>query len=109
MNNISELMVASDVIITKPGGITTAEALCRKLPMIIVKPIPGQEANNTTYLTSRGAAIKVDEPRSINEIIDDLFLHPDKLSVFREASGRISKPRASMDIAALLLKSGNAR
>jgi len=56
----------SDIIVTKPGGVTTAEVLARSLPMIIVKPIPGQEQSNTAYLTKEGAAIKLDRPKEIN-------------------------------------------
>lgn len=103
-DNINELMSISDIIITKPGGITTAEVLAKKIPMIIVKPIPGQEANNTRYLTENGAAIKVDEPENINLVIADLLSNPEKLRQISESSGRISKPNASFDIAKLLLE-----
>ncbi|MDP2904906.1 MAG: glycosyltransferase [Candidatus Omnitrophota bacterium] len=106
-NNVNELMSASDIIITKPGGITTAEALAKKLPIIIIKPIPGQEANNTAYLTAMGAAIKLDFPQDINLVIDDLISNPAKLSGLRQAVMRISKPNASMDTAKLLLNLSN--
>jgi len=101
--NINELMSICDIIITKPGGVTTSEALAKKIPMIIVKPIPGQEESNTAYLTKEGAAIKLDEPANINFIVDDLLKNRDKLAQLRDASGRIGKPRASMDIAEFLL------
>jgi len=101
--NINELMDISDIIITKPGGITTAEALAKKLPMIIVNPIPGQEASNAAYLTEQGAAIKVDDPKNINLVVEDLFSNPDKLDNMRKSSVGISKPNASLDIARLLL------
>jgi processive 1,2-diacylglycerol beta-glucosyltransferase len=104
VNNVHELMSIADIIITKPGGITTAEALVKKLPMIIVRPLPGQEANNTAYLTKKGAAIKLDDPREINQVIEDILSDQAKLKAFSEAAGRISKPQASMDIAKLLLQ-----
>jgi len=102
-HNIEEIMSVTDILVTKPGGITTAEALTKKIPMIIVKPIPGQEANNAIYLTEKGAAIKTDEPDSINFIVDDLLSNPDKLKRLSESAASISKPNASMDIAKLLL------
>jgi len=102
--NMPELMWISDVIITKPGGVTTAEVLSQNLPMIIVKPIPGQEENNTAYLTEKGAAIKLDNPKEIARVIEDLFANPYKLQLISEAEGRISKPSASIDIAKLLLQ-----
>lgn len=101
--NINELMAVSNLIITKPGGVTVAEVLSQKIPMIIVKPIPGQEANNTSFLTKAGAALKVDKPERINQVIDDLFAHPAKINDLSLAAGRIGKPNASLDIAKLLL------
>jgi len=102
-DNIDELMSLTSILITKPGGITTAEALAKKIPMIIVKPIPGQEANNAVYLTEKGAAIKTEEPDKINYIVDDLLSNPDKLKRLSESAASISKPNASLDIAKLLL------
>jgi processive 1,2-diacylglycerol beta-glucosyltransferase len=97
-------MEISDIIITKPGGITTAEALAKKIPMVIVKPIPGQEASNTAYLMKKGAAIKCDNPKEINLAIEDLLDDPDKLKQLSECAERISKPNASLDAAKLVLE-----
>ncbi len=103
VHNINELMAVSDIVITKPGGITTSEALTKKLPLIIVKPIPGQEMNNTVYLMEQQAAIKIDEPELINEVIEDLLANPQELKRLSEAAGRIAKPNASLDIARFIL------
>jgi processive 1,2-diacylglycerol beta-glucosyltransferase len=103
VNDINELMSISNLLITKPGGVTTAEALTKKIPMIIVKPIPGQEANNASYLTEKKAAIRIDDPRQIYLIVEDLLKNTAKLDRMREAAQRISKPNASLDIARLLL------
>jgi UDP-N-acetylglucosamine:LPS N-acetylglucosamine transferase len=70
--------------------------------MLIVKPIPGQEANNTAFLTAKGAALKTDEPEEVGFIIQDLLSSPLKLKTMREAASGIAKPCASMDIARLL-------
>jgi processive 1,2-diacylglycerol beta-glucosyltransferase len=107
VNNIHEFMSSSDIIITKPGGITTAEALAKNIPMIIIMPIPGQEASNTAYLTEKNAAIKVENLDEINLAVDDLLAHPQKLNSLRESAAAISKPNASMDIARLLLNLNN--
>lgn len=106
-DKVSEFMAVSDLVVTKPGGITTAEALSKKLPMIIVKPIPGQEANNTAFLLEQQAAIRTDDAENINLIFDDLLLNRNKLTKLSEAAGRISKPNASFDIAKLLLSLNN--
>ncbi|PIP21149.1 MAG: hypothetical protein COX40_00950 [Candidatus Omnitrophica bacterium CG23_combo_of_CG06-09_8_20_14_all_40_11] len=103
VENINELMGIADIIITKPGGVTTSEVLAKKIPMIIVKPLPGQEVNNTIYLTQNKAAIKIDKPKDINLAVEDLLKDPRKLRHLAKACGRISKPYASLDIARLLL------
>jgi processive 1,2-diacylglycerol beta-glucosyltransferase len=104
VDNIHELMSIVNIIITKPGGITTAEALSKKIPMIIVSPIPGQEASNTRYLTEKQAAIKIGKAKDIGPLIEDLLQNPTKLRLISEASSRISKPHASLDIAKLILR-----
>jgi len=104
VHHINELMSIADIIITKPGGVTTAEVLAKNIPMIIAKPLPGQEANNTAYLVAKGAALKVDKTRKINLVVEDLLANPVKLKRMRESVGRISKPAASLDIAKLLLE-----
>ncbi|MFH1269672.1 MAG: glycosyltransferase [Candidatus Omnitrophota bacterium] len=103
VDNINELMSISDIIITKPGGVTTSEALAKKVPMIIVKPIPGQEESNTAYLIKEGAAVKLDKPKEINLIVDSLLADRNKLKSLSEAGSRIGKPNASIDIARFLL------
>lgn len=103
IQNIHELMQIASLIISKPGGVTTAEVLSLGLPMIIVKPIPGQEINNTNFLTHKGAAIKIDKPEEVYRIIDDLLNNRARLEQLKLAGLRIAKPQASMDIAKLLL------
>ncbi|MFC1674889.1 glycosyltransferase [Candidatus Omnitrophota bacterium] len=103
--NINELMDISDFIITKPGGVTTAEALVKNLPMVIIKPIPGQEASNTVYLTEKGAAVKIDRLEELIPVIKGLLEDPDRLNSMRAAARASSKPNASEDIARLLLDS----
>ncbi|MBU0547147.1 MAG: glycosyltransferase [Candidatus Omnitrophica bacterium] len=103
VQNIHELMHISKVIISKPGGVTTAEVLSARLPMVIVKPIPGQEINNTNFLVQKGAAIKVDEPKEVYRVINELLEDKIKPEHLKLAAEKIAKPNASMDIAKLLL------
>ena len=102
-DRIHELMGISDLIITKPGGITTAEVLTKRLPMIIIRPIPGQEESNTNYLTGHNAAIRLDDPQEAGLVIKGLLDNPQKLKYMAESARRLSKPDASLDIAKLLL------
>ena len=103
IQNIHELMQIASLIISKPGGVTTAEVLSMGLPMVIVNPIPGQEVNNTTFLTHKGAAVKTDEPQDVYQIIDGLLENKTKIEQLKCAALKIAKPEASMDIAKLLL------
>ncbi len=104
VNNVAELMAVSNLLITKPGGITIAEALGKHLPIVIIKPIPGQEESNTIYLTNKGVALRVDNPRKINRVLEDLLRNPDKLSRMSDSASKISKPNSALDIAKLLLE-----
>jgi processive 1,2-diacylglycerol beta-glucosyltransferase len=102
--NIDELMEASTVIITKPGGITTAEALCKGLPMLIVNPLPGQEAMNTRYLLKEGVAVKAEAPEDILAMLEELLYNPNKLRRMGERARALSKPNSATDIARLALE-----
>jgi processive 1,2-diacylglycerol beta-glucosyltransferase len=103
VNNMHELMAVSDLIVTKPGGITTAEALSKGLPMIIIKPLPGQEMNNTDFLINQQAAIKLDNARRIRGAVEDLLEHPKKLAELSAAALRTGKPDSAIDTARFIL------
>ncbi len=75
VNNIHELMSISDLIISKPGGLTSSEALVKYLPMIIYRPIPGQEIGNTEYLVNKNIAIKVNDLKELKSVLNDLFIN----------------------------------
>jgi processive 1,2-diacylglycerol beta-glucosyltransferase len=62
VREIPQLMALSDLMVSKAGGVTTAEALAAELPMVIVNPIPGQEEENAAFLQAVGAAIMAPRP-----------------------------------------------
>lgn len=102
--NIDELMDTADLIITKPGGITTAEALAKGLPMLIVHPLPGQEAMNTRFLLNEGVAVKAESPEDVPVLLDELLYNKDKLADMRRKALFLSKPSSSVDIARMILE-----
>ncbi len=104
VDKIEELMEISTLIITKAGGLTTAEALAKGLPMVIIKPLPGQEEINTTYFLNKGAAVKITDDTRVTQFIQGLLLSPSTLKAMQEAALRMSKPSASADIAKLVLE-----
>ena len=83
-NNIPIIMENSDIIITKPGGLTISEAIAKKLPMIIPYYIPGQEKENLDFLLEREMAIYVSEIDSINQLIESIMKNPKMLDNMRE-------------------------
>lgn len=100
VDNISELMAVADLIISKPGGVTTAETLCRGLPMIIYRPIPGQEEGNTHYLTNCQAALRADSLKEIQGMIKKLFIEePKMLMTLQQNSLKLSQPQSANKIA----------
>ncbi len=102
-DNIDELMEISDILITKPGGITVSEALAKSLPILIINPIPGQEAKNTRFLVKSGAAVKAENQIELSALLENLFSMPSKLKAMSEAAYKISKPNSATDIANMII------
>ncbi|MCT4543362.1 MAG: glycosyltransferase [Vallitalea sp.] len=90
-DKIPELMELSDVIITKPGGLTVTEALAKNIPMIIPYFIPGQEEENAEVLVNAGAAVKVDSVRELDEVVGVLMKDSSKLEWLKQNMKAISK------------------
>lgn len=108
---IDELMAAADVIISKPGGLTTSESLARGACMIVFEPIPGQEERNCDYLLEQGAALKVNNLASLSFKLGELLNHPERLARMRAAAARAGRPQAAFDVAQAalaLLSNGSA-
>jgi processive 1,2-diacylglycerol beta-glucosyltransferase len=91
-------MAAADLLIGKPGGLTTSEALARSLPMCIVNPIPGQEERNSDHLLEQGAAVRCNNLPALAWKLTNLLDHPEKLDAMREAARRIAHPSSAADI-----------
>jgi processive 1,2-diacylglycerol beta-glucosyltransferase len=101
--NMHELMAVADLIVTKPGGLTTSEALAIGKPLLIVNPIPGQEAANSDFLLERGAAAKVNRVEDIPYRLEQLFLSG-KLPQMARAAKALGRPRAAQTICEEVVK-----
>jgi processive 1,2-diacylglycerol beta-glucosyltransferase len=101
--NMHELMAASDLILTKPGGLTTSEALAMGKPLLILNPIPGQEAANSDFLLEQGAAVKVncleDLPFKLTNLLDSK-----KLTQMSRAAHELGRPGAATSVCAAVLE-----
>lgn len=100
---IERLMEVATFIITKPGGVTTAEALAKGLPIIIMHPLPGQEAMNTRFLLDKGISVKADSERELANLIDWLLANPGKLRQMSQAARFYARPYSAIKIAELIL------
>lgn len=98
VNNVHELMAASDLIITKPGGMSISELLSLDLVPIFISPIPGQETDNMKALKRCGVGFTPETVREIREIVLDLKAHPQKLEEIKERIRKIKKPYAAREI-----------
>ncbi len=99
--DLYKMMVTSEVIISKSGGLTTSEALASGLPMIIISPIPGQEAKNCDLLVKNGAAVRIDRAFEVKRTIEELIKMPDELERMCQNALGLARPNSADDIAAL--------
>lgn len=98
VSNVDELMDASDCIITKPGGLTSSEALAKDLPMILSKPIPGQEDRNTEFLLNFGCAMKISKTLTAEELVYHFFQDSKRQQAMLDNISLIKKPFAVKDL-----------
>ena len=96
-SNMHELMAIADLIITKPGGLTSSEALAMGKPLFILNPIPGQEAANSDFLLERGAAVKVNRVEDLPYRIERLLGTP-RLTEMEAAAKALGRPCAAKAI-----------
>lgn len=106
---IPELMAASTMILSKPGGMTTAEALARGLPMMILDPIGGQEERNADVLLEAGAAVKCTEVTLVAHKLRRLLDDPARLERMRKAARTLGRPNAASEIARITLEEPDRR
>jgi processive 1,2-diacylglycerol beta-glucosyltransferase len=104
VSNMHELMGIADLIVTKPGGLTTSECLARCLPLMLVSPIPGQEERNAEMLLEQGCAALARTPAALAYKLEALLNSPDRLQQMRECCRRTGKPHAAAEIAADVLE-----
>jgi len=97
VDNVDQLMDASDCIITKPGGISISEALAKNLPIIIVNPIPGQEDRNTEFLLNNGVAMRVTETCPLDDVIFQFFFFPEKIENMKKNIQLLRRPNSTRD------------
>mgnify|MGYP003898288021 CR=1 FL=1 len=100
--NISELMDKADLIITKPGGVTIAEALVKKLPIFFMDAIPGHEERNARFLLESGAACWLPPGARMPEALEQILDSPKILQSMSESAAKLARPNACAEITRLV-------
>ena len=98
VSNVDKLMDAADYIITKPGGLTVSEALTKELPMLISKPIPGQEERNLEFLLNFGCCMRISKTSPADEIIAQLMMNSKKTELMLENIRLLKKPQSTKNL-----------
>lgn len=103
IDNMEELMAASDLIFSKAGGLTVSESVAMKLPLVLHKVIPGQEEDNARYLVEQEAAIKVSGVKSIIKEVSELLADEKRLTEMKKAAEFVGRSNAAREVASFIL------
>lgn len=95
---IDEWMRMADLVVSKPGGLTTSETLAAGAVMVVMNPIPGQETRNSDFLLENGAAVKVNNLGTLAYKVTALLRDPERMRQLRAGVERLAKPRAAFDV-----------
>jgi UDP-N-acetylglucosamine:LPS N-acetylglucosamine transferase len=104
VENVADLMVASDILLTKAGGVTLAEAFCCGLPVLAFDPLPGQEEGNARYIVERGAAELAPSPTQLASIMTELRWSPERTAALVEAGRTLASPGAAAETAQAIVR-----
>ncbi len=102
-DKVPELMHIADLVVTKPGGLTTSESLASNLPMVIINPIPGQEEENAAFLEENGTCVWLKKDDNPKLVFQDLFSDEDKLISMRINTNRLAKKYSTRDICDIII------
>ncbi len=103
-DKVPELMHISDLVITKPGGLTISESLASHLPLILINPIPGQEEENAEILENFGCAIWIRKNDNIEDVLSSILTNDKKLNDMKENSVKLAKPNSTENICKIIME-----
>ncbi len=102
-DKVPELMSISDIVVTKPGGLTTSESLASNLPMIIINPIPGQEEENAEFLESLNIAVWIKKYDDPYVVLKNILDNPSILETMKENTKLLAKKNSTQNICDILI------
>lgn len=100
-DKMNDLLASVDILVSKPGGLTTTESLLKEVPMIVPYFIPGQEEENLDFLSNCGASLITSKKYTLSVLLKVLIDNPDRIEMTKENIRAIKKLNASQDIAKL--------
>ena len=100
VDDVRPYLAAADFVVTKPGGLTTSEALALGRPMVLAEPIPGHEEENRRVLVRAGAALAVDGGLGVTDAVRRLTGDVTQRLLMSRAAARLGRPHAALTIAA---------
>ena len=104
VDNVAELMRASDLLATKAGGVTLAEAFCCGLPVVVHDVLAGQEAGNLEYVLRQEAVLFAPDPASLARVVEELFYDAQRRTALAARGAALARPTASREIVKGLLE-----
>jgi len=104
VEDVASLMLASDLLVTKAGGVTLAEAFCCGVPVVAFDPLPGQEVGNARFVRDRGAAELAQSPRDLARIVSELRWSPWHRVSLHEQGDRLATPESARLVASAIVR-----
>ena len=98
---MNDILYAADLIVTKPGGLTTTETMLKGIPMIVPYYIPGQEEENLDFLSNCGAVIRVTKKYTLPVLLKVLLDYPERVELLKKNIESIKKVNSALNIANL--------
>lgn len=109
VENVYDYMHACDVLVTKPGGLTAAEALVAGIPMVLCRPLPGQEERNARFLVDGGCAMRVRRLEELPEVLSAVLSDADRRARMRCSALALGRPHAAREIGGLIARLARVR
>ncbi|WP_414698233.1 MGDG synthase family glycosyltransferase [Peptacetobacter sp. AB845] len=100
-DKMNDILYAADLIVTKPGGLTTTETMLKGIPMIVPYYIPGQEEENLDFLSNCGAVIRVTKKYTLPVLLKVLLDYPERVELLKKNIESIKKVNSALNIANL--------
>ena len=104
LDDVKEALAAAGV-----HGLTVSEAVAKKLPMVLINPIPGQEDRNMDFLTNHGMAMRANATLPVGEVVGQLMLSQARRRLMSQAQEAFGKPNATLDVCQLLEEMAEGR